>query len=250
MQVLRGARIREFAEEAGFDLCGFAKAEPIPAETLFSWLDAGMSADMKWMANRAAERLDVARLLSGAKTVVALACNYYFPDPSDGSAIARYARGRDYHATLKERLRKLRESLSREYPDLRSYGCVDTGPVMEKVWAARAGLGYVGRNGCFITEEFGSYVLLAALVVDAAVDQWALGPALDRCGTCNLCVSACPTDAITHGHGFEIATFNATNLIYRKEQMLAAMPAHIGANAIFNQADVAGGAPALPVPGS
>jgi epoxyqueuosine reductase len=196
MQVLRGARIRELAEEAGFDLCGFAKAEPIPAETLFSWLDAGMSADMKWMAGRAAERLDVARLLSGAKTVVALACNYYFPDPSDGSAIARYARGRDYHATLKERLRKLRESMSREYPGLRSYGCVDTGPMMEKVWSARAGLGYVGRNGCFITEEFGSYVLLAALVVDAAVDQWALGPALDRCGTCNLCVSACPTDAI------------------------------------------------------
>jgi epoxyqueuosine reductase len=197
MQPLSSARVEQLAKQAGFDLCGFARAEPIPPEVLWGWLNAGMSAEMKWMSSRAAERLEVAKLLPGAKTVVALACNYYFPDPIEGSAIARYARGRDYHATLRDRLRKLRRALSGEYPTLRSYACVDTGPVMEKVWAARAGLGYVGRNGCLITEEFGSYVLLAALVLDSPVDHWAVGPALDRCGTCNLCVSACPTEAIT-----------------------------------------------------
>jgi epoxyqueuosine reductase len=187
--------VRRRAREAGFDLCGFARAEPIPAETLVEWLESGMAADMDWMGARAAERLDVTRVLTGAKTVVSLACNYYLLDEAP-SPVARYARGRDYHATLRDRLRSLRRALQAQYPQLRTYAAVDTGPIMEKVWAARAGIGYVGRNGCFITEEFGSYVVLAALVLDALVDQYAAGPAMDRCGTCNLCVNSCPTEAI------------------------------------------------------
>jgi epoxyqueuosine reductase len=195
--ILRSALICEWAQEAGFDLCGFARAEPIPPGPLVEWLAEGMAADMSWMNARAADRLDVRRLLPGARTVVALACNYYSPDESaPDSPVARYARGRDYHATLKDRLRALRRALGGHYPEVRTYASVDTAPVMEKVWAARAGLGYVGRNGCFITEEFGSYVLLATLILDAEVDAWASGPAMDRCGSCNLCVSSCPTDAI------------------------------------------------------
>ena len=195
--LLSGAAVRRAAQAAGFDLCGFARAEPIPPEALEGWLAAGMAADMGWMHARAAERLDVRRLLPGARTVVALACNYYWPDESaPNSPVARYARGRDYHATLKDRLRVLRRALAELLPEVETYASVDTAPVMEKIWAARAGLGYVGRNGCFITEEFGSYVLLATLVLDAEVDNLASGPAIDRCGTCNLCVSACPTSAI------------------------------------------------------
>ena len=195
--ILESALIRRWAREAGFDLCGFARAEPIPSESLTQWLSAGMAADMRWMNARVADRLDVGRLLPRARTVVALACNYYTPDESaPDSPVARYARGRDYHATLKDRLRALRRSLNEHYPDVRSYASVDTAPVMEKVWAARAGLGYVGRNGCFITEEFGSFVLLATMVLDADVDGWAVGPAPDRCGSCNLCVNVCPTEAI------------------------------------------------------
>jgi len=195
--VLQTARVRQWAKEAGFDLCGFARAEPIRPESLLDWLSAGMAADMGWIGARAAQRLDVRLLLPGAQTVVALACNYYLPDESaPDSPIARYARGRDYHATLKDRLRKLRRLLGQHHPQICTYGSVDTAAVMEKVWAARAGLGYVGRNGCFITEEFGSYVLLATLIMDAEVDGWASGAAIDRCGTCNLCVSSCPTSAI------------------------------------------------------
>jgi epoxyqueuosine reductase len=195
--ILRSALIRQWASESGFDLCGFARAEPIPAEALTLWLAEGMAADMGWMARRSAARLDVRRLLPDAKTVVALACNYYSPDESaPNSPVARYARGRDYHATLKDRLRALRRLLVEHYPAVRSYASVDTAPVMEKVWAARAGLGYVGRNGCLITEEFGSYVLLATLIIDAEVDAFATGSAMDRCGSCNLCVSSCPTEAI------------------------------------------------------
>lgn len=197
---LPGAEVRAMALDAGFDLCGFARAEPIPPEVLTSWLEAGMAADMDWMAERAADRLDVRRLLPGARTVVALACNYRAPDPvAEGSPIARYARGRDYHHTLRDRLRGLRRLLRARCPAVQTYGSVDSGPVMEKVWAARAGLGYVGRNGCLITEAFGSYVVLAALVLDAAVDAYADGPAADRCGACSRCVSACPTGAIVAG---------------------------------------------------
>lgn len=193
---LSSGLLAQLARESGFDLCGFARAEPIPPDTLLQWLEAGLSATMDWMGARALERLDVQRLLPGAKTVVALSCNYYFPAEGSSSPIARYARGRDYHATLSDRLRAMRRRIDERYPDLRIYASVDTGPIMEKVWASRAGLGYVGRNGCFITEEFGSYVLLATMILNAEVDRYASGPAIDRCGTCNLCVNSCPTEAI------------------------------------------------------
>lgn len=184
----------QWALDAGFELVGFARAEPIPPDALTQWLAAGYAADLDWMGARLADRLDVGRLVPGARTVVALACNYWRGD--EEGPIARYARGRDYHYTLKDRLRALRRSLRAEAPQVRDYGSVDATAVMEKVWAARAGLGYVGRNGCLITEKFGSWVLLAALILDAEVDAYAKGPADDRCGTCNLCVSACPTTAI------------------------------------------------------
>jgi epoxyqueuosine reductase len=184
-----------WAQEAGFELCGFARVEPIPETVLGEWLAAGMDADMDWMGRRSAERLDVRRLLPGAQTVVALACNYFTGEP-EASSIARYARGRDYHATLRDRLRALRRKLKEAAPQVASYGSVDSGPVMEKVWAARAGLGYVGRNGCFITPRYGSYVVLACLLLDAPVDAYADGPSTDLCGECTACVTACPTGAL------------------------------------------------------
>ncbi len=192
--ILSAERFTDWAKAAGFELVGFARAEPIPPEALTQWLEAGFDADLDWMGERLADRLDVSRLVPNAKTVVALACNYWSTD--DPSPIARYARGRDYHYTLKDRLRALRRTLRTQAPHVKDYGSVDATAVMEKVWAARAGLGYVGRNGCLITEQFGSWVLLAALVLDAEVDAYAKGPQDDRCGSCNLCVSSCPTTAI------------------------------------------------------
>jgi epoxyqueuosine reductase len=173
---------------------GFARAEAIPPEHLKHWLEAGFAADLDWMKSRVDERLDVAKLLPGARTVIALACNYHRGDGP--SVIARYARGRDYHATMRHRLRTLRRTLRAQFPHVHDYGSVDAAPVMEKVWAARAGLGYVGKNGCFITPRFGSWVVLAAMIIDAPVDAYASGPTADRCGRCNLCVTACPTGAI------------------------------------------------------
>ncbi|MGQ0505870.1 MAG: tRNA epoxyqueuosine(34) reductase QueG [Myxococcaceae bacterium] len=181
---------------AGFHLAGFAKPDPIPPEFLGEWVAAGMAADMDWMADRTAERLDVRELLPSAKTVIALACNYAHSASPEGSPVARYAQGRDYHATMKDRMRALRRALKAKHPEIETYGGVDHGPFMEKVWAARAGLGYVGRNGCFITERYGSYVVLAVLVLDAEVDAYASGPLEDRCGDCQLCLGSCPTEAI------------------------------------------------------
>ena len=195
--MLTTAHLREFSQQVGFDLVGFARAELIPPDDLYAWLESGCAADMDWMGTRAAERLDVSKLLPGAKTVVAFAINYYREDPSVAdSPIARYARGRDYHSTLRDKLKAFRKALSQAWPEVQHYGSVDSGPLMEKVWAARAGLGYVGRNGCFITEPYGSWVLLATLILDAEVDAYAGGPTADRCGHCRKCILSCPTGAL------------------------------------------------------
>ncbi|HET9156508.1 MAG TPA: QueG-associated DUF1730 domain-containing protein, partial [Myxococcaceae bacterium] len=113
--------VRTLALEAGFDLCGFARPEPIPPAALVDWLAAGMGADMDWLAERAADRLDPRRLLPAARTVAALACNYW-TDASgvEGSPVARYARGRDYHATMRDRLRTFRRLLRARWPGLRT----------------------------------------------------------------------------------------------------------------------------------
>ncbi|HZA50163.1 MAG TPA: tRNA epoxyqueuosine(34) reductase QueG [Myxococcaceae bacterium] len=196
-RLIPSAEVAGLAREAGFDLCGYARPEPIPAEVLGEWLGSGMAADMDWMSARMAERLDVRRLVPDARTVISLACNYYVWDAElEESPVSRYAWGRDYHATLRDRLRALRRLFDARWPGLRIYATVDTGPVMEKVWAVRAGIGYVGRNGCLITPQFGSWVFLATAVLDAEVDRYADSPAADACGACTRCVSACPTDAI------------------------------------------------------
>lgn len=193
MQPLPSEELAAQARAAGFDLVGFARAEPIPREVLVDWLTAGYHADLDWMGARLEERLDVARLLPNARTVLALACNYWHGDTP--SPIARYARGRDYHATMRDRLRTLRRTLRARFPEVRDYAEVDAGAVMEKVWGARAGLGTVGKNGCFITPRFGSWVVLAVMVLDAEVDAYAAPAPDDVCGECRLCLDACPTDA-------------------------------------------------------
>lgn len=196
-QVISAASVEALAGEAGFDLCGFARPEPIPSQVLGDWLAAGMCADMDWMRARAAERLDIQKLVPSARTVISLGCNYYHWDPKvESSPISRYARGRDYHATLRDRLRTLRRLLVGKWPELYAYNNVDTGPVMERVWAVRAGLGYVARNGCLITERYGSWVFLAVMVIDHEVDRYNDKVVADACGSCTLCVTSCPTDAI------------------------------------------------------
>jgi epoxyqueuosine reductase len=203
--VASAERVRALALEAGFDLCGFARPDPIPPSALLDWLAAGMAADMDWLAERAADRLDPLRLLPEARTVVALACNYWTePGVGEGSPVARYARGRDYHATLRDRLRTFRRLLRGRVarpahlrlggPRARSWR--RCGP-RARGWASSPG------TGCLVTPRFGSWVVLAVLLVELEVDAYAEAPTADRCGSCRLCVDACPTDALDGAGGVD-----------------------------------------------
>jgi len=187
----RGDLIRALAAEVGFDEVGFAPAAPLDPEPFERFLREGLSADMDWLRDE--RRLDPARILEGARTVAVFVKGYFDPAQPPGW-IARYARGADYHNILVRKLRRLRRRLHALDPGVRTYGSVDFGLLPEKPWAQRAGLGWIGKNGCFITRTQGSWVLLAGLVLDREVEPYA-APHEDFCGTCTRCQTACPTRA-------------------------------------------------------
>jgi epoxyqueuosine reductase len=190
--------VKEAALRAGFSRCGIARAEPLDPGPLDRMLAMGGEADMAWLRTQRAERLDPGRVLPGARSVVALALSYHAgegapPRPFE-RAVARYARGRDYHGVVKRKLRALVAGLRGLDPEAQLWAGCDIGPVMEKAWAERAGVGWVGKNGCLITVDHGSWVVLAVVLTDRALD--ADRPHPERCGSCTACLSACPTGAI------------------------------------------------------
>ncbi|MDF1563316.1 MAG: tRNA epoxyqueuosine(34) reductase QueG [Deltaproteobacteria bacterium] len=190
-------RIRALCHEAGFDLVGFARAEALDPAPLRAWLAAGHHASMDWLARSEAVRCDPRLLLPGARSVIALAVNYHQPGSTElpgGGRISRYAWGRDYHKVLGGRLRRLRRALAEAVPGIALWGGVDAVPIAEKVWAERAGIGWIGKHGNLITTAFGSWVFLATLVTDLELPPDAPHP--ERCGRCEDCLPACPTAAI------------------------------------------------------
>ena len=189
--------VKQAALAAGFHEVGVARAGPLDPEPLDRMLARGAEADMVWLRSQRAERLDPARLLPGVRSVVALALSYLedpgVPEPDHGR-VARYARGRDYHGVMKRRLKELVARLRARDPEVRTFHSSDLAPVMEKAWAERAGLGWVGKNGCLITPRFGSWVLLATVLLDRELEPDRPHP--ERCGSCAACLPACPTGAI------------------------------------------------------
>jgi epoxyqueuosine reductase len=190
--VLSAARLKALAEQAGFHRAGLARVEPIDPGPLDRWLARGQHADMDWLARRRDEHLDVRMLVASARTVLALAVGY---GPGEPGPVARYARGRDYHYTLRDRLKRLRKSVLAEWPALPTYGSVDSNPVMEKVWAERAGLGFMGKHSLIIVPGYGARVMLATLILGAEADAYD-APMARQCGACTLCLQACPTGAL------------------------------------------------------
>ncbi len=185
------------AKELGFVAAGVAAAGRAPhAEALEQWLAEGRHASMDYMARHVAKRCDVRVEWPWAKSVLCLASSYAVDEAdSPPSALARYARARDYHKVLKRRCHQLADDLTQISPGFKARACVDTAPILERDWAAAAGIGWVGANGCLIHPEWGSYLLLAEIVVSIKLP--ADEPLADQCGDCRLCIDACPNGALT-----------------------------------------------------
>lgn len=182
----------------GFDLAGIAPADPSRyRDYLRQWLDNGRAGTMQYLARRFEERAGPAKYLPGARSVICVAMNYHAPlqaAPDDRGRIARYALGDDYHEVMKPRLHALADWIRSQAPEAQTRAAVDTAPVTEKELAARAGVGWMGKNTCIIHPQMGSWLVLGELLttLDLPADQ----PAIDRCGTCRRCIDACPTGAI------------------------------------------------------
>jgi len=190
---LDSARVRAAAHACRFTVVGLAKPDPIDPTALRSWLQAGHAADMEWMHRHVDERLDPARVLPGIRTVIALGIAYRRP-AGERSRLASYARGRDYHYAHRDRMKALRKALLQLDPTVETYACVDTGKAMEKVWAERAGLGWIGKNGLLINRQLGSWLTLSVMFLDRAVDVYDR-PHENLCGDCERCLKGCPTGA-------------------------------------------------------
>ena len=201
--MLTAPGIKARAIELGFDLCGISPAAGFPELAfLRQWIDRGYAGEMSYMARTAHRRADVRCVLPSARAVVALATVYNVERPystevtdSKEARVSRYAWGDDYHEVIGERTNALltwmREQTSAPF-DAKAY--VDTGPVQERVYAQYAGLGWIGKNTCLINPELGSWLFLSEIICSLALDPDP--PGLDRCGTCTLCLEACPTGAI------------------------------------------------------
>ncbi len=191
--------VKSLATSLGFDYCGIARAEKLDedARRLENWLNQGFHGKMKYMENYFDLRVDPTQLVPGAKSVITLLKNYCPQklQQTDGPRISKYAYGKDYHEVIRDQLNQFLSLLSEQIGEINGRGFVDSAPVLERSWAVRAGLGWVGKNGNLLTRESGSFYFISTLVTDLKLepDDPFAG---DFCGSCTRCIDACPTDAI------------------------------------------------------
>ena len=191
--------IKNEAKRLGFLSCGISKADFLEEEAprLEQWLNKSMHGEMQYMENHFDKRLDPTKLVEDSKSVVSLLLNY-FPsnEPQDKTApkISKYAYGDDYHFVIKEKLKRLLEFIYEEIGEVSGRAFVDSAPVLDKAWAAKSGLGWVGKNSNLITKDTGSFYFIAELIIDLPLNYD--NPTTDHCGTCTACIDACPTKAI------------------------------------------------------
>ena len=192
--------IRAEAQRLGFDLIGMAPAEYMEPEArrLEEWLNNNMHGKMAYMANHFEKRVDPTKLVEGAKSVISLTYNYFTEkkqeDPQ-APKIAKYAYGEDYHFVVKHKLKSLLQFINEKIGEVHGRCFVDSAPVLERDWARRSGVGWIGKNTLLINPKKGSYFFLAELILDLELDYDS--PMKDFCGTCTRCIDACPTDAIS-----------------------------------------------------
>ncbi len=193
-------KIKSKALELGFSAVGVARAEFLEkdAPILDRWLNANKHGQMGYMANYFDKRLDPRLLVDGAKSVVSLLYNYYSPKKqTDATApiISKYAYGEDYHFVIKDKLHELLNFIREEIGEVNGRAFTDSAPVLERAWAARSGIGWIGKNKNIINKQKGSFFFLSELIIDLELDYDT--PTTNHCGTCTACIDACPTDAIS-----------------------------------------------------
>ena len=191
--------IKQLAFDLGFSQCGISKAEPLhqEAEQLEKWLAQGKHGQMDYMANHFDKRIDPTKLVPGTKSVVSLSYNYFTSEKqldTEAPKLSMYAYGKDYHKVVKKKLKTLFNSLQEQIGQVEGRYFVDSAPVLEKTWAQKSGVGWIGKNSNLLVKQHGSFFFLAELFLDLELDYD--GPVKDYCGSCTKCIDACPTDAI------------------------------------------------------
>ena len=190
--------IKTEAKRLGFLSCGISKSDFLEEEAprLEKWLSNNMHGEMKYMENHFDKRLDPRLLVEGSKSVISLLLNY-FPEETqvaDSYKISKYAYGQDYHHIIKSKLKQLQEFITEEIGEINGRAFVDSAPVLDKAWAAKSGLGWIGKNSNLLTKQLGSFYFIAELIVDIELEYD--HKVTDHCGTCTACIDACPTQAI------------------------------------------------------
>ncbi len=190
--------IKTEAKRLGFLSCGISKAGFLEEEAprLENWLNQNMHGEMQYMENHFDKRLDPTKLVEGARSVISLLLNYYPNEVQnpDSYKISKYAYGTDYHFVIKDKLKHLLHFIQEEIGEVHGRAFVDSAPVLDKAWAAKSGLGWIGKNSNLLTQQVGSFYFIAELIVDLELEYDA--PVTDHCGTCTACIDACPTQAI------------------------------------------------------
>lgn len=196
------AFIKQAARQLGFQFCGIAKAEKLDADAkrLEAWLSKGMNGTMQYMENYFELRVDPSKLVPGAKSVITLMLNYYpsAKQKEEAPKISKYAYGKDYHEVIRSKLKLLVQSIKENIGEINGRGFVDSAPVLERAWAQKCGLGWIGKNGNLISKQSGSFFFLATLICDLEL-EYDSPFAKDYCGSCTKCIDTCPTDAILPG---------------------------------------------------
>lgn len=191
-QFLKSLALKHGFNSIGISKAGFLEQE---AKNLDQWLSQGFHGDMSWMENHYDKRLDPTLLVDGAKSVVSLTLNYFPESEIQGKyKFSKYAYGRDYHKVIKKKCKLLLQELTEQLGDINGRAFTDSAPVMDKAWAQKSGLGWIGKNTNLINKHAGSFFFIAELILDYEFE--ADGPTTDHCGDCTMCIDACPTDAL------------------------------------------------------
>ena len=190
--------IHDLAKQCGFDFCGISKAEELTndAKYLDKWLNKGYHGKMKWMENHFDKRVDPTKLVPDSKSIISLHYNYYPETNFDDQKlkISKYAYGKDYHFVIKDKLKEFMNLIQNRIGQVSGRVFVDSAPVLDRAWAAKSGLGWIGKNSMLITKQKGSFYFIAEIIID--LELTADKPTTDHCGSCRACIDACPTDAI------------------------------------------------------